>query len=182
MRKCLVFAVGSLLCASPGKAQLPPIPTTGSKPATQPRLYVAERVKDLGTIIEGDVYVVRWKLENHGSADLVIQRIQASCGCVVAELSDDEKVIPPGGSLELRADFNTQGRQGAQVKTVTVSSNDPAEPALKLEFTADLQFLFVVKPPGVANLRSVRRGEPVQRTVDIFPGPGRGAVEILRVE
>lgn len=182
MRRCLVFALGSLFFASPGKAQLPPIPTTGSKPATQPRLYVAERVKDLGTIIEGDVHVVRWQLENHGSADLVIQRIRASCGCVVAKLSEDEKVIPPGGSLELRADFNTRGRHGAQVKVVTVSSNDPAEPTLKLEFTADLQFLFVVKPAGVANLRSVRRGEPVQRTVDIFPGPGRGAVEILRVE
>ncbi len=182
MRRCLVFAVGSLLCASVGKAQLPPIPTTGSKPATQPRLYVAERVKDLGTIIEGDVHVVRWQLENHGSADLVIQRIQASCGCVVTELSDDEKVIPPGGSLELRANFNTQGRQGAQVKAVTVFSNDPAEPTLKLEFTADLQFLFVVRPPGIANLRSVRRGEPVQRTVDISSGPGRGAVEIFGVE
>lgn len=182
MRRCLAFVVGFLFFASPGRGQLPPVPTTGSKPSTQPRLYVAERVKDLGTILEGDVHVVRWQLENHGSADLVIQRIQASCGCVVAELSDDEKVIPPGGSLELRANFNTQGRSGAQVKAVTVSSNDPAEPALKLEFTADLQFLFVVKPAGVANLRSVRRGEPVQRTVEIFPGPGRGAVEVFSVE
>lgn len=182
MNRDVVLAFGFLFCGRVVCAQLPPIPTSGSKPATQPRLYVAERTKDLGTIIEGDVHVVRWLVENRGSADLVIQRVRASCGCVVAFLSEADKVIPPGGSLELRADFNTQGRHGAQVKAITVSSNDPAEPSLKLEFTADLRFLFIVKPPGVANLRSVRRGQAAHRAIEIFPGPGRGAVEVLGVE
>ena len=179
-RVCLVFFI--LVCGRVAAVQLPPIPTSGSKAATQPRLYVAERIKDLGTLIEGDVHSVRWKLENLGNADLVIQHTQASCGCVVTELSENEKIIPPGGSLEIVADFHTEGRHGPQVKSIKVLSNDPAEPTLRLEFTADLQALFIMKPAGVVNLRSVQRGQPSQRTVDIFPGSGRGAVEILGVE
>lgn len=182
MKHRVMLAVWFLVGGRAGLAQLPPVPTTDAKAIKQPRLYVAERMKDLGTLIEGDVYPVQWQLENRGSADLMIQRLKGSCGCVVANLSENEKIIPPGGSIDLKVNFDTQGRKGAQVKAVTVYTNDPAEPELKLEFTADLQFLYMLKPFGVVNLRSVQRGQPAKRALEVFSGPGRGPVEILDVQ
>lgn len=182
MNKRLRLAVGLLVGGQVALAQLPPVPTAGSKPMQQPRLYVAERMKDLGTLLEGDIYPVEWMLENRGTSDLLIQRLKGSCGCVVADLSENEKVVPPGGSINLKIRFNTRGRKGTQVKAVMVYTNDPAEPELKLEFTADLQFLYVLKPSGVINLRSAQRGEPSKRTLEVYSGPGRGPVEVLAVE
>ncbi len=164
-------------------AQLPPVPKSAEQQAAAlPRLFVVERSLDLGVIIEGDKHPLSWKLENHGNADLVIERAKGSCGCVVAMLTDEQKVIPPGGSLELAAEFDSRGRRGRQSKHVMVYSNDPVDPKLKLEFTAELRFLYVVKPPGIANLRFVRRGQAAGATIDFTPGAGRGSLEILDIQ
>lgn len=179
----LACMVGWQLCLPMAVAQLPPVPEpTEAESVLRPKLYIAQRVHDLGTILEGDKHIVRWRLENRGSADLIIERTQASCGCVVARLTDEQKTIPPGESLELTAEFDSRGRRGPQSKSVTVYSNDPVEPTLKLEFTADLQFLYIVKPPGLVNLRAVRRGQVAAKTIDILPGSGRKSVEILDLQ
>jgi len=99
--------------------QLPPTPTgTGGEAAPRPQLFVAQRSQELGTIIEGDKVTVTWMLENRGKADLVIEETVSSCGCTVVQLAESEKVIAPGGSLALKADFDSTNRRDAQAKTV----------------------------------------------------------------
>ena len=120
--------------------QLPPTPTgAGSQTGSRPQLFVAQRSQDLGTIIEGDKATVTWILENRGGADLVIERTVPSCGCTVVQLAEDDKVIRPGGSLPLKAEFDSTNRRDVQTKAVTVFSNDPSEPELKLEFKAKVE-------------------------------------------
>jgi len=171
------------LCVPMAFAQLPPVPETpAAELHDKPRLFIAQQSLNLGTVLEGDKHPVRWRLENRGKTDLVIERIKSSCGCAVVELKDNEKVIPPGGSLELKTVFNSQGYRGLQTKTVTVYSNDPTEPELRLEFKANVQTLYDVRPPRMVNLRSVRRGETAASDVAIYPGPGQKAVKILDLQ
>jgi len=162
-------------------AQLPPTPT-GELASHGPRLFVPQRIQDVGTILEGDKAVITWTLENRGDADLVIDRTAASCGCTIVKLTDEEKVIPPGKSLELKAQFDSTSRREVQTKSVNVSSNDPTEPELKLEFRALVELLFELDPANLVNLRTVRRGVASTRTLDVYPGPGRKSVTIRGME
>jgi len=168
--------------ASLGAAQLPPAPDSGGKAKPLPRLVVEQRTIDLGTVIEGNKATVSWALANQGTADLVIERTTAGCGCTVVKLADAEKVIPPNGMLTLKAEFDSTRRVGEQKKTVTVVSNDPAEPSLTLEFKAKIETLLEIQPEGALALQAVRRGEAAARTLDITRGQGRPPVELLSVQ
>ena len=181
-RRLLPVALLLVVSAS-APAQVPPVPegATG-EPKPTPRLFVTERIHELGSVIEGDKATVRWLLENRGDADLIIERTRSSCGCTVVKLTEEQKLIPPGGSLELEAEFNTRGRRGTQTKTVTVYSNDPSEPTLKLEFKANITRLYEIKPAGLVNLRNVRRGQIAATAIEIFPGAGHKSVEILGIQ
>ena len=180
MRKRFACVILSQLALPIAVAQLPPVPDkAGSDSAPEPRLFVAQRLHDLGTIFEGDRPTVRWVMENLGNADLIIANTRASCGCTLVKLAEEDKVIPPGESLAIKAEFVSTRRLGVQSKYITVYTNDPAESATKLEFTANVVSLYEIRPPSVVNLHAVRRGQAVTKTIDILPGPGRKSVEIL---
>lgn len=162
-------------------AQLPPTP---SNPAITkgPRLFVAQRIQDLGSMYEGDKTTVTWTLENRGDADLIIDRVNPSCGCTVVQLTDEEKVIRPGVSLALKADFDSTARRESQVKTISVHSNDSVESELKLELRVKVEVLFEMDPATALNLRTVRRGVAGTRGIDFFPGSGHSLLKIRGVE
>jgi hypothetical protein len=163
--------------------QLPPTPTgAGSQTGSRPQLFVAQRSQDLGTIIEGDKATATWILENRGGADLVIDRTLSGCGCTVVQLAEDDKVIRPGGSLPLKAEFDSTGRRDVQAKTIKVLSNDPSEPELKLDFKAKVELLFEMEPAGMLNVRAIRRGTAAPKTLDIFPAPGRQTLTLRGIE
>ncbi|MFQ5414958.1 MAG: DUF1573 domain-containing protein [Phycisphaerae bacterium] len=177
------LTVSAAACSAAALAQLPPAPVdTGAAQEKRPKLFVPQRTQDLGIVYEGDVQPVSWVLLNQGDADLVIDRATASCGCTIVALDDEQKRIPPGGRLELTAKFESTGRAGRQTKTVRVISNDPVEPTLDLQFIAQVDPLFVIKPPRGVHLRSVRRGETIDQTIDITPGPGQNVVDIVEME
>jgi len=163
--------------------QLPPVPDkAGTDAKAGPSLFVARRVQNIGTVLEGDKPIVQWRLENRGKADLIIEQTRSSCGCAVVKLTDKEKTIPPGRPLDLKVEFNSQGRRGIQSNSITIFSNDPVEPNLKLEFKANVQFLYEMKPSGLVNLRAVQRGKVAERAIEIYPGPNRKVVKILDLQ
>ncbi len=152
-------------------AQLPPIPEKVDQVETpKPELFLEKPVVDLGEVIEGDRPTANWVLVNRVNADLIIKQTRAGCGCTVVRLKEEEKVIPPGGSRVLKADFHTQGRRGKQTKGITVFTNDPVSPMVKLQLVANIKSLYTIKPSGMANLQSVRRGGTASKTIDILPG------------
>ena len=173
-----VLAVGSTVFG-----QLPPIPDEpGTNAEGKPRLVVDQRTVDLGKVFEGDIVPVSWKLENRGSADLVIEDAKADCGCTVLKITGEERIIAPGKSLKFRAAFNSLRRRGKQNKSVMIISNDPAEPKLKVRFTAKVETLFEMAPASVINLRNIQRGTPVSRTLDITPGSAGMPVQVVDVQ
>ncbi len=104
------------------------IPATTVTPATEEKpegpLPVVEFDKvdhDFGTVGEGQKVSYTYKLKNTGQAPLIIQSAQPSCGCTVPKWSQEP--IPVGGSGFVTAEFDTNGKQGVNNKTITVTAN-----------------------------------------------------------
>ncbi len=168
-------------------AQVPPAPDRGSAgdSAPQPLVFVENRNIELNSVLEGDTVPLSWRLENRGAADLIISRTAATCGCTVVSLSEEEKVIKPGGAIDLKAQFNSTGRFGDQNKAISVYSNDALTPELKLTFHAKVEMLYLADPSGgMVNLGLIRRGETSARSFDLRPASGHGplAIKGLAVE
>jgi hypothetical protein len=95
------------------------------------RITFEELEYNFGDIKEGEVVSHRFKFINTGKVPLTILRATSSCGCTVPEWPEDP--IPPGGSGELTAKFNSDGRTGEQKKLIKVEANTyPNETNLKI--------------------------------------------------
>lgn len=183
MRKLFTSALILTIWAPMAEAQLPPVPQpTVADGGPQPRLFVLQRRLDLGPVIEGDTKRATWILENRGNADLIITSTRSSCGCTVVRLTEEEMTIKPGGSLNLEADFNSTGRKNQLTKSITVNTNDPTEPTIKLSFNVTVEALYELTPSKLINLRSVRRGQEASQTIDLLPAPNHRAVDLISVE
>jgi len=90
---------------------------------------------NFGKVKEGSKVSYTFSFENKGAGNLVILSALATCGCTVPKY--DKKPIAPGKGGKLEVRFDTSGRDGMQVKTITVNSNS-AIPVVILKITADV--------------------------------------------
>lgn len=86
---------------------------------------------DFGRVESGPLYKTSFKFTNTGKETLYISAADASCGCTVPKWSKDP--VKPGQSGEITVEFDSKGRNGEQLKTVTVTTNtDPSKNVLTL--------------------------------------------------
>jgi len=86
---------------------------------------------DFGKVKEGEKVTHSFKFKNTGTAPLIINDAEASCGCTIPEYPKEP--IAPGGEGEIQVVFNSAGRFGKQSKVITISSNaDPSTTELYL--------------------------------------------------
>lgn len=90
---------------------------------------------DFGKIFQGEKVSYIFKFKNIGSGELVIKNAAASCGCTVPKFPRDP--IIPGESGEIEVVFDSSGRHGKQVKTITVWTNCKDE-QLKLKIKSEI--------------------------------------------
>lgn len=93
-----------------------------------------------------------FKVSNTGTKPLVITRVQTSCGCTAAMM--ESSVIDPGKSGKLRVQFNPKGQKQIVTRTVTIHSNDEAQPALALRVSAEVVPVGEEKKPAKAPRRA----------------------------
>lgn len=76
------------------------------------------------SITSGDVINHTFEFQNGGNANLVIQSVNATCGCT----RPSYPFIPlaPGEKGEIKMQYNSLGKTGWQRPTLTVNSNEPA--------------------------------------------------------
>jgi hypothetical protein len=103
-----------------------------------PAIKFAELSFDFGKVQQGVLLEHDFSFTNEGDAKLIIQSVQPSCGCTGASIGD-KKEFDNDESGEIKITFNTGGRSGNISKTVTVTSNDPANPQVTLTFTCEIQ-------------------------------------------
>ena len=107
----------------------PAVPATPveAQPAEQkpegplPVLEFEKLEHDFGTIAEGQKVAYTYKFKNTGQAPLIIQGAQPSCGCTAPDWT--RTPIPVGGTGFVKAEFDSKGKPGANVKTITVTAN-----------------------------------------------------------
>lgn len=85
-----------------------------------------EKNKDFGKINEEDGKVTHvFEFKNKGATPLVINRVQASCGCTTPTWTKEP--IEPGKAGSITVTYNPAGRPGPFTKTITVNSNSTEE-------------------------------------------------------
>lgn len=80
---------------------------------------------NFGEVLEGERVSHSFVFTNTGDNDLVISNARGSCGCTVPEWPKEP--ISPGKSGKIDVVFNSEGKPGNAIKSVTVSTN--TEPA-----------------------------------------------------
>ncbi len=90
--------------------------------AQEPILKFEHTEHDFGTIQEADGEVtVMFKFANTGTAPLVINRVQASCGCTTPTW--EQRPIEPGASGMIAVTYDPYARPGKFAKSIVVYSN-----------------------------------------------------------
>ncbi len=93
--------------------------------------------KNFGKIAEGKKLEVSFRFRNSGDKPLVIQRVQPSCGCTVAE--QPHEPVMPGKEGEIKASFNSEGRVGQNHKTLYVFANTKGTQSHELHFEVEVE-------------------------------------------
>ncbi|MDT8308970.1 MAG: DUF1573 domain-containing protein [Bacteroidales bacterium] len=110
---------------------------TDEERAKSPKIVFENPTFDFGTAKTGDVVKHTFSFTNQGLSDLIIHRTQAACSCTAT--MPTKKNLKPGESAEIALQFNTSGRKGKQVKTITVITNDYANPKTVLTIKGNLE-------------------------------------------
>ena len=194
MRIALRFALLTLLVAAPAvppavwgvavAQSSPPAPPAATpapaaapaNPAMAPKLVAPERVKDVGKVAKSEKIDVVFAIRNEGATPLNITDVRPSCGCTVAKF---DKTIGPGASGEVHATVDTADFNGAINKTLTVLSNDPANPRVQLTIKAEVQAQVEARP-GFARFNLVQDQEPitVKQTLWASDFPGFAVTDV----
>lgn len=104
------------------------------------------------------------RFTNTGDSLLVISNVRTSCGCTAAALVKRE--YAPGETGEIEVGFSPTG-SGRQVKTVTIVSNDAANPAVVVRVAATLVPLVEVTDPTL-RLGQVEQGQQHVIPLELF--------------
>jgi hypothetical protein len=114
--------------------------------ATHAELKWEQTTVELHPAIGAKQAVGHFKYENVGKTPVHFKMVHASCGCTTARTQKNQ--VNPGEKGEITATFNIGGRNGTQVKTVTVQTDDPdpKRATTILTLKTDIPQLLTIKP------------------------------------
>jgi len=104
--------------------------------ANMPTVKFDQTTYDFGNVDEGKLVVHEYQFSNIGKTNLIIRKINTSCGCTTVAPSGT--VIKAGESGSIKVSFATSGYSNRQGKTVTVLTNDPKNPTVILRLTGNV--------------------------------------------
>jgi hypothetical protein len=87
---------------------------------------------NFGEVKEGEIVERKFTFTNKGEFPLIINNITSSCGCTTPEWPREP--IDPNEESSILVRFNTKGKMGPQMKTITVYANTtPATTELNMQ-------------------------------------------------
>ena len=102
-----------------------------------PVIDVENPIFEFGTIKPGEKVQHEFTFKNAGKSDLVIHKVQTTCGCTVANMKT--QLIKPGETSSISVSFDSNGKSGVQDKGITVVSNDPSNSRIMLHIKGTIQ-------------------------------------------
>jgi Protein of unknown function (DUF1573) len=134
---------------------------TDTKPA--PAAFYPEKAYHFEPILEGTEVTHVFKVQNRGTADLLIQRVKPGWGCTAANYT---RQIPPGGEGTITVKVNTSYHGGSILKkSVMVYTNDTANPTQSLFISGQVDNLYVLAPSRVRLVGTV--GSEIKETLKL---------------
>jgi hypothetical protein len=121
--------------------------------------------QDFGTVVEGDKVQREFVFENAGDGVLVLGKVGAGCGCTAALPSGKE--VAPSGQGKIVVSFRTQGYKGRIVKTISVESNDPQNPHLRLVLKGKVK-RYISSEPEYVYFASIQASTGASQRVHVF--------------
>ena len=91
-----------------------------------PQINFDENFYDFGTIAQGEKVSHTFKFRNIGSGQLVITDVTTSCGCTASKYSLEP--VAPGAEGMVEVIFDSYGREGRQMKKISVWTNCGNDP------------------------------------------------------
>jgi len=113
MKKSLVVVIILLFASLSIQAQEKPV-------IPQDSIIFESTIHDYGTIVQGGDGNCEFKFTNKGKAPIILNNVQASCGCTTPEWT--RTPVNPGEKGTIKVTYNTNN-MGAFNKSITVSSN-----------------------------------------------------------
>lgn len=102
--------------------------------AQTPGIKFEKDVHDFDLIREdGGKVSVTFEFINNGDAPLIITEVTHACGCTTPDWTREP--IPVNGRGFIKVSYEPKGRSGAFTKSLTVKSNAPEEPVLRIKGT-----------------------------------------------
>ena len=146
--------------------------------ADGPKLHVPEKIKDMGTVAQGEVLHVDFKLVNEGDEPLLVKAVRPTCGCTVA---DFDREIAAGGSGWVKATLETRDFTGPISKSILIMTNDPEDPTVTVVIKTDVHPYVEVLPRPLVRFNAVQH-EPMNQKVTVVASEGDKDFEVTGVE
>jgi hypothetical protein len=134
---------------------------------------------DFGFIEEGKQVGHTFAYENKGSEELVLSKVDTSCGCVQAFLTE-ARHVSPGGKGELVVGFDSTRRQGGESQIVYVHSNDPISPIVQLQVGGVVKPIRLLVSARNLHFGTVKRRGGAKREI-VIRDPGDGSLAVNEV-
>ena len=145
------------------------IKNTRSLVEDQPDIFFEEPIYNFGKVYKNEDVEHVFMFQNHGIKELKIEKIKASCGCIVAETST--RNVPPEMSGIIDVILRSGPNTGHINKSIRVYSNDPDTPVYSLKLLGEIIEDITINPRQM-RFGYVHKGEKAQVEVDIQPRPG----------
>ena len=129
-----------------------------------PIIKVDEETHDFGAGWVGPPLKHSFKITNAGDAPLEITRVKPACGCTIA--GDYPKTLAPGQTGEFPFSMASKKLRGHFEKAITIASNDPVTPELRVKLKGEMKRSVDVTPPS-ANFAKITGNDPQERIVNI---------------
>ncbi len=120
-----------------GLAALVLAPDGGLSGATKARAVFRATAHDFGKVKQGEVLTHEFEFRNDGTDTLVVERVETTCGCTAALVS--EKEIKPGKTGKIKVSMDTHSYAGRMTRYVYLVSNDTDDSRRELSVSADIE-------------------------------------------
>lgn len=114
-------------------------------------LGVKETTYDFGKIPQGRPVTHNFEVVNKGSKPLMIENVEASCGCTTPEWS--QEAIAPGASSLIKVGFNASS-EGKFQKTITIYYGDKVK---GLTISGEVYAMPTTSAPPNASLSTLKQ-------------------------
>lgn len=100
----------------------------------RPQIQMNQDTIDFGVIKGDEVFDASFTIKNVGARDLIIRKVETTCGCAIVEPED--RIVQPNKTTRLKVKFNSSGVEGKLYKHVRLFTNDPNHPVTVLLLTS----------------------------------------------